>query len=215
MSSNAAPRFGILWHNILSFRGCVPQYTVPTKSAILPGASPQFPGLATFFAVAGNRWMAKPPASSRQRHIFSVAENRWRCSKGITGRWFGGDNRTSYEARTGQPEPVGQHHLQRDQVLLHNRKFIRVLSMRVKGYNKWRLPVSAPATNESIVHAVAARASLGTFTEDDTVPVKQRYQKYIGNELSAARFILSLQNVTGRERGSEDMRESGNEGNAG
>eukprot|EP00918_Siedleckia_nematoides_P084206 GHVU01184787.1.p1 GENE.GHVU01184787.1~~GHVU01184787.1.p1 ORF type:complete len:283 (-),score=28.69 GHVU01184787.1:311-1159(-) len=113
-------------------------------------------------------------------------------AKSLRGRWFCSDSHSGYQCRSGVAEVIGKHPLQRDQVIWHASTYFRILGAYQKGYNKFRLVARAPAGKEVLVHAVQVRGELGSFSENNSVPVGTRYQIFEGDALSTARFIMSL-----------------------
>eukprot|EP00918_Siedleckia_nematoides_P099287 GHVU01217259.1.p1 GENE.GHVU01217259.1~~GHVU01217259.1.p1 ORF type:complete len:159 (-),score=10.58 GHVU01217259.1:949-1425(-) len=108
----------------------------------------------------------------------------------LRGRWFCADR--PYEMRLGDPEVVAHHQLQRDHVVWLAGTYYRILSVYQMGYNKWRQEGSAPATKASIVHAVVVKSAMGSFCQDDVLPLESRYPVFTGDSLANARFIISL-----------------------
>eukprot|EP00918_Siedleckia_nematoides_P032584 GHVU01070779.1.p1 GENE.GHVU01070779.1~~GHVU01070779.1.p1 ORF type:complete len:762 (+),score=80.80 GHVU01070779.1:258-2543(+) len=111
--------------------------------------------------------------------------------KSLTGRWFAATQARGQEAtRGGVPPAARDYLLKRNDILYYDRRYIRVLSVYRKSYNKWRQEASGSADNGTVVHVVEALHAGGLLRENDSMPVRNRTKLMRGDALATALIIV-------------------------
>eukprot|EP00918_Siedleckia_nematoides_P050333 GHVU01110211.1.p1 GENE.GHVU01110211.1~~GHVU01110211.1.p1 ORF type:complete len:338 (+),score=46.10 GHVU01110211.1:93-1106(+) len=111
--------------------------------------------------------------------------------KSLNGRWFGQRREAADGLAAGPTQRASSRKLRRDDVLLFERRYMRVLSVYVKSYGKLRIVDEADATSDTIVHTAEAVSVQGQIRVNYSILARDRYQLWMGDELADA-FVIIL-----------------------